>query len=187
MDLQLELLPYDYYNTLGFDAELIDYNDHVNDDVVRELVDPLYKQTGRRPINPITYFRMHYLYFTKPEVSSFRQLEKLLKDPKNHAWRNFIGVSSIFEVPCHGSLSIFRKTVGPELFLSMLFTFVIQAMQLGDFIETTLAGIDSRPVYAGVNGYKKKRCTCDDQSLCSCEATYSDPDATIGCQRNKAN
>ncbi|SCW75781.1 hypothetical protein SAMN04487970_104129 [Paenibacillus tianmuensis] len=30
MDLQLELLPYHYYNTLGFDAELIDYIDHVD-------------------------------------------------------------------------------------------------------------------------------------------------------------
>lgn len=29
MDLQLELLPYHYYNTLGFDAELIDYINHV--------------------------------------------------------------------------------------------------------------------------------------------------------------
>ncbi|MCM3763322.1 hypothetical protein M3212_21780, partial [Alkalihalobacillus oceani] len=25
MDMQLELLPYHYYNTLGFDVELIDY------------------------------------------------------------------------------------------------------------------------------------------------------------------
>lgn len=32
MDLQLVLLPYHYYNTLGFDAELIDYIDHVDDD-----------------------------------------------------------------------------------------------------------------------------------------------------------
>jgi len=34
MDLQLELLPYLYYNTLEFDVELIDYIVHVDDSVV---------------------------------------------------------------------------------------------------------------------------------------------------------
>jgi hypothetical protein len=36
MDLQLELLPYHYYNTLGFDVELIDYINHVDDSIVLE-------------------------------------------------------------------------------------------------------------------------------------------------------
>lgn len=40
MDLQLELLPYHYYNTLGFDAELIDYIDHVDDSMVLEKISP---------------------------------------------------------------------------------------------------------------------------------------------------
>jgi hypothetical protein len=52
MDLQLELLPYHYYNILGFGAELIDYIDHVNDSVVLEKIAPLYKDGGRPPIDP---------------------------------------------------------------------------------------------------------------------------------------
>ncbi len=35
MDFQLKLLSY-YYNTLGFDVELIDYIDHVADSIVLE-------------------------------------------------------------------------------------------------------------------------------------------------------
>ena len=40
MTLQLQLLPYYYYNTLGFDAELIDYIDHVGDSIVFEQIAP---------------------------------------------------------------------------------------------------------------------------------------------------
>lgn len=101
MDLQLELLPYHYYNTLGFDAELIDYINHVDDSIVFDLIG--------------------------------------------------------------------------------------QALKLKDFLLPTLTGIDSRPVWANVNGYKHKRCDCPDQSQCDCEKSYSDPDATIGVQRTKAN
>jgi len=108
MDLQLELLPYHYYNTLVFDAELIDYIDHVDDSIVLEKIAPLYKNGGRPSVDPRTFFRMHYLYFTRPEISSFRELERQLKEPKNQAWRNFIGVSSIERVPVHSSLSHFR-------------------------------------------------------------------------------
>jgi len=82
MDLQLELLPYHYYNTLGFDAELIDYIDHVDDSIVLEKIAPLYKDGGRPPVDPRVCFRMHYLYFTRPEISSFRELERQLKEPK---------------------------------------------------------------------------------------------------------
>ena len=46
MDLQLELLPYHYYNILGFDAEFIDYINHVNDSIILEKIVPLYKQSG---------------------------------------------------------------------------------------------------------------------------------------------
>ncbi|MCJ7841112.1 hypothetical protein MUB24_09415 [Lederbergia sp. NSJ-179] len=52
MELQLELIPFHYYNTLGFDAELIDYIDHVDDSIVFEKVNPLYK------VGPRTYFRI---------------------------------------------------------------------------------------------------------------------------------
>ncbi|MCL5780543.1 MAG: hypothetical protein M1119_06435 [Firmicutes bacterium] len=71
MELQLELLPYHYYNTLGFDVELIDYVNHVNDQIVLEKVKVLYKVGGRPPVDPRTYFRMHYLYFTRPELRPF--------------------------------------------------------------------------------------------------------------------
>jgi hypothetical protein len=47
MDMQLELLPYHYYNTLGFDVELIDYMDHVDDSIVLEKIKPFYKDGGR--------------------------------------------------------------------------------------------------------------------------------------------
>lgn len=187
MDLQLELLPYHYYNTLGFDAELIDYIDHVDDSIVLEKIAPLYKDGGRPPIDPRVCFRMHYLYFTRPEISSFRELERQLKEPKNQAWRNFIGVPNIEKVPTHGCLSNFRAKVSAELFYAILFDLLAQALNLKDFLLPTLIGIDSRPVWANVNGYKHKRCDCPDRSKCACEKTYSDPDATIGVQRTKAN
>lgn len=40
MELQLELIPYHYYNTLGFDVELIDYIDHADDGVVVNKITP---------------------------------------------------------------------------------------------------------------------------------------------------
>ncbi|MGG5252733.1 hypothetical protein ACQYAD_04435 [Neobacillus sp. SM06] len=40
MDMQLELLPYHYYNTLGFDVELIDYINLVDDSIVLEKINP---------------------------------------------------------------------------------------------------------------------------------------------------
>jgi hypothetical protein len=187
MDLQLELLPYHYYNTLGFDAELIDYIDHVDDSIVLEKIAPLYKDGGRPPIDPRICFRMHYLYFTRPEISSFRELERQLKEPKNQAWRNFIGVPKIEKVPTHSSLSHFRSKVSAELFYAILFDLISQALKLKEFILPTLTGIDSRPIWANVNGYKQKRCDCPDQSKCACKKTYSDPDATVGVQRTKAN
>ena len=59
-------------------AELIDYMDHVDDSIVLEKIAPLYKDGGRLPIDPRVCFRMHYLYFTRPEISSFRELERQL-------------------------------------------------------------------------------------------------------------
>lgn len=187
MDLQLELLPYHYYNTLGYEVELIDYINHVDDSIVLNKIKPLYKDTGRRPVDPRTYFRMHYLYFTRPEITSFRQLCKQLVDPKNHAWRNFIGTTNLKDVPVHSSLSHFRKAVTSELFYEILFDLIRQALKLDDFLQPTLSGIDSRPVYAHVNGYKKKRCNCENKDICTCDKKYSDPNAKVGVQRNKAN
>ncbi|MDC3418457.1 transposase [Aquibacillus salsiterrae] len=187
MELQLELIPFHYYNTLGFDVELIDYIDHVDDSILLEKIKPLYKYGGRPPVDPRVYFRMHYLYFTCPEVTSFRELCRQLVEPKNQAWRNFIGTPNIKDVPAHSSLSHFRKYVTPELFYEILFNLIGQALKLDDFLQPTLAGIDSRSVYALVNGYKKKRCNCENKETCDCEKTYSDPDAKVGFQRNKAN
>ncbi|ASA24893.1 hypothetical protein [Paenibacillus donghaensis] len=84
MELQLELLPYHYYTTLGFDPELIDYIDHVDDAIVLEKIAPLYKDGGRPPVDQRVCFRMHYLYFTRPEIPSFRELVRQLKEPKNN-------------------------------------------------------------------------------------------------------
>lgn len=187
MDLQLDLLPQSYYNTLGFDPDLIDYVNHIDDSFLDSVIGPLYDKKGRRPASPRTYFRMHYLYFTKPEITSFRQLCKQLRDPKNQAWRNFIGVHNPAKVPSHQSLSDFRNKVGPDLFAQIRDEFIRQSIKIEGFILDTLAAIDSRPVYANVNGYKKKRCDCKDQSVCTCEKTFSDPDATYGAQRNKVN
>lgn len=111
MGLQVDLLPYAYYITLGFDPELINYMDHIDDSFIDELIAPLYSANGRRPGLPHTYFRMHYLYLTKPEVTSFRQLCKQLRDPKNQAWRNFIDVHNPALVPSHQSLSDFRNKI----------------------------------------------------------------------------
>lgn len=187
MGLQLNLLPYAYYNTLGFDPALIDYIDHIDDTFLLDIVAPLYSKGGRSPASPITYFRMHYLYFTRPEITSFRELCRQLKDHKNQAWRSFIGVPNPAKVPSHQSLSEFRAKMGPERFEQIRNEFIRQAIQMDGFIQDTLAAIDSRPVYANVNGYKHKRCECEDRKSCNCERTFSDPDATYGVQRSKAN
>ncbi|SFR12754.1 hypothetical protein SAMN05660706_1261, partial [Desulfoscipio geothermicus DSM 3669] len=39
--MQLDLFPMSYYNTLGFDRELIDYIDIVDDSIIYDLVLPL--------------------------------------------------------------------------------------------------------------------------------------------------
>jgi hypothetical protein len=139
MRLQLNLLPYAYYNTLGFDPALIDYIDHIDDTFLLDMIDPLYSKGGRSPTSPITYFRMHYLYFTRPEITSFRELCRQLKDHKNHAWRSFIGVPNPAKVPSHQSLSEFRTKVGPERFEQIRNEFIRQAVQIEGFIQDTLA------------------------------------------------
>ena len=139
MALQLQLLPYYYYNTLGFDAELIDYIDHVDDSIVFEKIVPLNKKGGRPPIDPRVCFRMHHLHFTRPEISSFRELERQLKEPKKKAWCYFIGVPNIDQVPVHSCLSDFRTKVTEELFYTILFDLIAQALQLKDFLQPMLA------------------------------------------------
>lgn len=184
--LQLDLLPFAYYNTLGFDAELINYLDYVDDSFLDDVFSDAYIHgIGRRPHRPITMFRLHYLYFIKPEISSFRQLEAILKNPKNQDYRNFIGVRHPGEVPSHNSMSDFRSRAGVARFYTTLFHLVAQALQVEGFLSTALASADSRPLYALVNGYKKRRCHCEEP--CDCPKTFSDPDAGVGRQKTKAN
>ncbi|MFD0716068.1 transposase [Paenibacillus sp. GCM10027626] len=55
---------------------------------------------------------------------TFRELERQLKEPKNQAWRNFIGVPNIAKVPVHSCLSNFREKVSAELFYAILFDLI---------------------------------------------------------------
>ncbi len=75
----------------------------------------------------------------------------------------------------------------PDIFEQIRDEFIRQSVEIEGFIQDALAAIDSRPIYANVNGYKKKRCGCEDKSACTCEKTFSDPDAAYGAQRNKVN
>jgi hypothetical protein len=175
-----------YYNTLGFDAELINYIDFVDDSFVDRLFDDVYTwDVGRKPHRPVTMFRLHYLYFIKPEITSFRQLEAILKNPKNQDYRNFIGVRHPGDVPSHNSMSDFRSRAGVVRFYAILFQFIAQALRVDGFMKTDLAAADSRPLYALVNGFKRKRCSCEGD--CCCPKTYSDPDAGVGRQKTKVN
>ncbi len=183
-DLQLDLFPMSYYNTLGFDRELIDYIEFVDDSFVSDLILPLYKKGGRIPHNPITMFRAHYLYFTKNEISSYRDLERNLKKPQNQSYRNFVGSQRI---PSHNSMSDFRAKVGVELFYQILFKIVAQALKLDGFLNPTLTAVDSRPLFANVGRPGKKHCDCADKKKCSCPKTFTDPDAAVGSMRNKTN
>ncbi len=64
MELQLKLLPYTNYNTLGFDPVLIDYIDHIDDIFLLDIIDPLYGRRGRTPVFIHYLFCILYLYFT---------------------------------------------------------------------------------------------------------------------------
>ena len=71
-----------YYNTLGFDRELIDYIEFVNDEFVYDLLLPLFKKGGRPPHNPVMMFRAHYLYFAKQEISCLPSTGKGAEKPQ---------------------------------------------------------------------------------------------------------
>ncbi len=186
-DLQLDLFPMSYYNTLGFDRELIDYIEFVDDSFVYDIIWPLYKKGGRIPHNPITMFRAHYLYFTKSGISSYRDLERKLKEPQNQSYRNFIFAGGSQRIPSHNSMSDFRSKVGVKLFYQILFHILAQALKLDGFLNPVLTAVDSRPLFANVGGPAKKHCDCADKRKCSCPKTFTDPDAAVGTMRNKPN
>ncbi|GAW92261.1 hypothetical protein [Calderihabitans maritimus] len=132
-------------------------------------------------------FRAHYLYFTKTEITSYRDLERKLKEPQNQSYRNFISVAGSQRIPSHNSMSDFRTKVGVERFYQILFHIIAQASKLDGFLNPVISAVDSRPLFANVGGPKRKRCNCDDKENCSCEKTFTDPDAAVGTMRNKTN
>lgn len=203
---QLELLTPYYYSTLGYDEDLIDYLNFVDDSFIYDLF-PEYDNhsKGRIPNNPVTLFRMHYLYFTKPEFISFRQMCEELKKPKHQDYRNFIGVHNIEDVPSHTALSRFRaglKILDSQMekikSCSNIITdfeskidlvnkeIVGQAAKQDGFLNLMLGSVDSRPLKAKVGGFKKE-CTCGTPEKCKCPLRFSDEDAKVGRQRTKVN
>lgn len=88
MTTQLDMFSPLYYSILGYDEELIDYLSFIEDGIIHELFpQPIKDPRGRKPWNAVILFRMHFLYFTKPEFFSFRQLYKELSKPKQQDYR----------------------------------------------------------------------------------------------------
>ena len=189
-----QLAPPLYYSTLGYDEALIDYLSFIEDSKIRELFPaPIKDPRGRKAWDAVVLFRMHFLYFTKPEFISFRQLCKELSKPKQQDYRNFIALTD-GRVPSHATLSRFRSALGiassaedTEQRIDILNrTFINQAMQLEGFLNLMLGSLDSRPVYAKVGGFKKE-CICKTPDSCTCENRFWDEDAKAGRQRMKVN
>jgi hypothetical protein len=177
-----------YYSTLGYDEELINYFSFIDDSFIYNLF-PNFKSNckGRTPNDPVVLFRMHFLYFIKPEFVSFRQMCTELNKPKHQDYRNFLGVKSV-NVPSHTALSLFRKKLGlsdskiDEIGKNIL----VQAKGMDGFLNLMIGSLDSRPVFAAVGGFKKE-CTCGTPQKCTCKPRFSDKDATVGRQRTKVN
>jgi hypothetical protein len=132
---------------------------------------------------------MHFLYFTRPEFVSFRQMCKELKKPKHQDYRNFLGIEGL-KVPSHSALSRFRKQLGmkknEEQFDKLQSGFIDQAKDMEGFLNLEIGSLDSRPIYAGVGGFKKE-CVCQNPDHCNCPPRFFDPDAKVGRQRIKVN
>lgn len=188
LNTQLDLFSPLYYSTLGFDLELISYVSFLEDEFVRKLFpQPLQNVRGRRAYDPVSLFRMLFLYFTRPEFVSFRQMCRELRKPKHQDFRNFLGIYGV-DIPSHSTLSRFRAQLGTnENFLNELSKgFLSQAKEMKGFLNLNVASLDSRPIYAKVGGFKKE-CACNDPDQCKCKPRFSDQDATIGRQRTKVN
>jgi len=191
---QLDMFSPLYYSTLGYDEELIDYLAFIEDEIIRALFpEPIKDPRGRKAWDAVVLFRMHYLYFTKPEFVSFRQLCKELAKPKQQDYRNFIGLDDA-KVPSHAALSRFRTALGfasdseetEQRIDAMNRMFVNQATQLDGFLNLMLGSLDSRPILAKVGGFKRE-CTCKTPDKCTCKVRFSDADAKAGRQRIKVN
>jgi len=188
MNIQLDILSPIYYSTLGYDSELINYFSFIDDSFIYDLF-PEYEiyKIGRKPNDPVVLFRMHFLYFTRPEFISFRQMCKELNKPKHQDYRNFLGVKNI-NVPSHTALSRFRKKLGlsDSQFDEINKNVLVQAKGMEGFLNLMIGSLDSRPVFAGVGGFKKE-CVCGTPENCTCKPRFSDKDATVGRQRIKVN
>lgn len=186
--IQLDIFSPLYYSTLGYDEDLIDYITFIKDDQIRnlfprEIVDP----RGRKPWNPVILFRMHILYFTRPEFVSFRQMCKELSKAKHQDYRNFLGITGT-KVPSHVALSRFRKllSISDDTINELSKPFLSQAGKMEGFLNLMISALDSRPIFAAVGGFKKE-CVCKTPEKCTCPPRFSDKDAKVGRQRIKVN
>lgn len=177
-----------YYSTLGYDEDLIDYLTFIKDDQIRNLfphsvIDP----RGRKSWDPVTLFRMHILYFTRPEFISFRQMCKELSKPKHQDYRNFLGITGT-KVPSHAALSRFRTflSINDDTINELSKPLLSQAGKMEGFLNLMISALDSRPIFAAVGGFKKE-CTCKTPEKCTCPPRFSDNDAKVGRQRIKVN
>ncbi|KJS81999.1 transposase, partial [Desulfosporosinus sp. BICA1-9] len=175
--IQLDMFSPLYYSTLGFDDELIDYMTFIKDDQIRNLfprkiVDP----RGRKPWDAVVLFRMHILYFTRPEFVSFRQMCKELSKAKHQDYRNFLGITGT-KVPSHVALSRFRKllSINDNTINELSKPFLSQAEKMEGFLNLMISALDSRPIFAAVGGFKKE-CTCKTPEKCTCPPRFSDKD-----------
>ncbi|KJS88955.1 MAG: hypothetical protein JL57_09995 [Desulfosporosinus sp. BICA1-9] len=183
-----QLAPPLYYSTLGFDADLIDYLSFIKDEYIRFLFPrPILDPRGRKPWDAVILFRMHVLYFTRPEFVSFRQMCTELAKPKHQDYRNFLGIKGT-SIPSHAALSRFRAQLGIEetTINELSKPLLRQAEQLDGFLNLMIGALDSRPVFAAVGGFKKE-CTCKTPEKCTCPPRFSDNDAKVGRQRTKVN
>lgn len=111
--------------------------------------------------------------------------DRILKEPQNQSYRNFLSIGGSQRVPSHNRMSDFRTKVGVERFYQILFQIIAQALKLEGFLNSVISAIDSRPLFANVGRPGKKHCNCSDKKNCSCERTFTDPDAAVGRMRNK--
>jgi hypothetical protein len=184
-NVQIDTFSQIYYSTLGYDENLIDDLTFIEDSELRNLF-PAAIHIGRKAWDPIVLFRMHFLYFTRPEFVSFRQLCKELSKPKQQDYRNFIGLKGC-DVLSHAALSRFRKQLGvsdenlekEKIIDGINRTVVNQAKLIDGFLNLMIGSLDSRPVFANVGGFKKE-CTCKTPDKCTCELRFSDTDAKVG-------
>jgi len=188
LHIQINMFSPLYYSTLGYDEDLIDYLTFIKDDQIRSLFPhSVIEPRGRKSWDPVTLFRMHILYFTRPEFISFRQMCEELSKPKHQDYRNFLRITGT-KVPSHAALSRFRTflSIKDDTINELSKPFLSQAGKMEGFLNLMISALDSRPIFAAVGGFKKE-CTCKTPEKCTCPPRFSDNDAKVGRQRIKVN